>query len=121
MKRKFEILFIILLTMTACSAVKQEKGISSTTTIESNFESKTFTSQSKLSAIALNDSDNEVRKSAVEKLTIQSTLSTVALNDSDSDIRKLAVSKLTIQSTLSTVALNDKDSDVRKLALKRLN
>jgi len=79
-----------------------------------------LTIQSTLSTVALNDSDSEVRKLAVSKLTIQSTLSTVALNDSDVEVRKLAVSKLTIQSTLSTVALNDKDSEVRKLALKLL-
>src|SRR5690554_8051921 len=75
MKRLFGILFVILLILSSCATVKQEKEISQTTTIECNSDSQDFKSQSTLSHIALNDRDSEVRKLAIKKLTIQSTLS----------------------------------------------
>src|SRR5690554_6353773 len=120
MKRLFGILFVILLILSSCATVKQEKEISQTTTIECNSDSQDFKSQSTLSHIALNDRDSEVRKLAIKKLTTQSTLSHVALNDKDSEVRKLAIKKLTTQSTLSHVALNDSDVEIRKLAISKL-
>ncbi len=119
MKRTIAIL-LITLSLTSCLTRKHEEIRTQAIADVSNTESNNDGNPSTLSTEALNDSLNEVRKIADEKLTNQSTLSTVALNDDDAEIRKLAVSKLTIQSTLSTVALNDNDSEVRKLALKLL-
>src|SRR5690554_1801239 len=119
MKRTISILLIIF-SLTSCLTTKHEITRSQPVTNESNSKLNNESNQSTLSSVALNDKDIEVRKLAVEKLTIQSTLSSVALNDNDAEIRKLAVSKLDIQSTLSSVALNDKDIEVRKLAVEKL-
>jgi hypothetical protein len=66
------------------------------------------------------DSNRNVRKAAVEKITDQSILAEIAKNDKSSDVRKVVVVKLTDQSVLADVAKNDKDSDVRQVAVEKI-
>ena len=78
------------------------------------------TDQAVLSQVALNDSDNTVRRYAVDNLTDQAILSQVVLNDSDNDVRRAAVGRVTDQDILSQVALNDSEKDVRERATSLL-
>ena len=76
-----------------------------------------LTEQAILSQVALNDSDERVRLSAVERVTDQKILRQVALNDSKPKVRLNAVSRLADQEILSQIAVSDSDVEVRKSAV----
>jgi hypothetical protein len=67
----------------------------------------------------------KVRKTATIKrctmLTNQAELADIAINDPDCDVRRKAVEKLTLPDTLFHIAKNDKDEWVRNASKERLN
>jgi len=76
--------------------------------------------QTVLAHVALEDTDRDVRRLAVGKLTDQSALAQVALQEPERDIREVAVGQLTDQTALTKVVEKDKDWDVRKAAFGKL-
>ena len=80
-----------------------------------------------LRLIAKNDSDSEVRKAAVNKLSETDSsyeLRLIAKNDSDSEVRKAAVNKLSETDSsyeLRLIAKNDQDNKVREIARLKLS
>ena len=76
--------------------------------------------QSVFAEIAKTDSDEQLRKGAVEKITDQFALADLAKNADDHDVRKSAVEKLTDQTLLVDFAANDRSPFVRLEAAKRL-
>ncbi|MEI7832657.1 MAG: SUMF1/EgtB/PvdO family nonheme iron enzyme [bacterium] len=78
-----------------------------------------LTDQAKLSSIALEDKDADIRLSAVGRLMDQALLGKLVVESNDVDVRVLAVWKLDDLTVLAGVAKNDKDAGVRQAAINK--
>lgn len=74
-----------------------------------------------LHAVALNDSDPEVRKAALGHEIAESVCVDVARNDPDPTVRDLAVSFIRNKAVLADIATKDADPQVRAAALEWYN
>lgn len=74
-----------------------------------------------LADIAVNDSNNNVRKTATERLKDQSTLAHIALQDTDEAVRRAAIERIMADDVLQKVATADKSVRNRESAVARLN
>lgn len=73
-----------------------------------------------LAGIAQNDTSTKVRYAAIEKLTDATLLSRIAQEDAEEEIRALAVGKLTNQTLLSHILQADSSAKVRGVAARRI-
>ncbi|WP_234445930.1 hypothetical protein, partial [Carboxylicivirga marina] len=71
--KKSILLLVIIVSVLSCSSEKQVTDKGHTITEEINSEANDYTNQSTLSHVAINDSDKDIRKSAIQRLTSQST------------------------------------------------
>ncbi|NIM18215.1 MAG: hypothetical protein GTO45_39950 [Candidatus Aminicenantes bacterium] len=81
---------------------------------------KRLEDRKKLSDIAKNDNNFEVRIAAVEKSSDQKMLSDIAKNDNNFEVRITAIKKISDQKLLSEIAKNDKECKVRETAVEKL-
>ncbi|MBN1639450.1 MAG: HEAT repeat domain-containing protein [Ignavibacteriales bacterium] len=70
--------------------------------------------------LALNDSDEIVRKTSIQKLNDQNILAKIAQGETLSHIRETALKKITDEEILSSFAKHDKSYNIRQLAYKLL-
>ena len=79
--------------------------------------------QALFSYISKNDHDENVRKSAVKKLTDQTLLADIAKKDESANIRIVAIENLNeeYQELFADVAINDKSACVRIIAIQKMD
>ena len=85
-----------------------------------NHDKPRVTEQSVLEDVALNASDKNVRKAAIEKISSQDVIARMALYDEDVEVRNAAVWEVTDEFILKEIIHNSKDFSIRKIALRTI-